>query len=116
MAVTAFNFGGGGKTKVKEKKISSFTFYDNGTMPSYTIQNDGICVFFAGKQSGGYFGCTLKKGGTEISFDIHRYDQYGAGHVMAVFDVKKGDIVSFTTGGQGDAKGSRTCDYEIIVF
>lgn len=115
MSATAFNFGGG-KTKVKEKKISSFTFYDNGTMPSYTIQNDGICVFFAGKQSGGYFGCTLKKGGTVISFDIRRSDQYGAGHAMAVFDVKKGDVISFQTGGQGDAKGNRTCDYEIIVF
>ena len=115
MAVTAFNFGKG-KTKVKEKKISSFTFYDNGTMPSYTIQNDGICVFFAGKQTGGYFGCTLKKSGTGINFDIHRGDQYGAGHVMAVFDVKKGDVISFTTGGQGDAKSNRTCDYEIIVF
>ena len=85
-------------------------------MPPYTIQNDGICVFFAGKQAGGYFGCTLKKGGTGISFDIKRADQYGAGYIMATFEVKKGDIISFTTGGQGDAKGTRTCDYEIVVF
>lgn len=85
-------------------------------MPSYTIQNDGICVFFAGKQSGGYFSCTLKKGSTSISFDIKRNEQYGAGYATAVFEVKKGDVISFTTGGQMDAKGNRTCDYEIIVF
>lgn len=115
MAVTAFNFGGG-KTKVKEKKVSSFTFYDNGSMPPYTIQNDGICVFFAGKQAGGYFGCTLRKHSTTIGYDIHRHDQYGAGYVMAVFEVKKGDTIYFDTGGQDDAKGNRTCDYEIIVF
>lgn len=115
MATTVFNLGGG-KTKVKEKLTSSFTFYDNGSMPSYTIKNNGICVFFAGKQTGGYFGCNLRKNGTNINFDIHRGDQYGAGHVIAVFDVKKGDNITFTTGGQGDAKGNRTCDYEIIVF
>lgn len=107
---------GGGKTKVKEKKVSSFTFYDNGTMPSYTIQNDGICVFFAAKTTGGYFGCTLKKGSTSISFDIQRNEQYGAGYATAVFEVSKGDVISFTTGGQGDAKSTRTCNYEIIVF
>ena len=96
--------------------MSSFTFYDNGTMPSYTIKNNGVCVFFAGKQAGGYFGCTLRKNGTSMGFDIHRADQYGAGHVMASFEVKKGDVLYFETGGQNDAPGNMICDYEIIVF
>ena len=42
------------------------------------------------------FKCTLKRNSTSISFDIKRNEQYGAGYATAVFEVSKGDVISFS--------------------
>lgn len=109
----------GGGSKVVESKYSYFTMSNSHYTHTftYTLSESGMCIFSAAK-SGGYFGVTLYQNDTKIAspWDNLRNDQYACGYCTKAFKCKKGDVLKFTIGDQGDATSAYKVSYSITVI
>ena len=121
MAVTAFSLGGH-SYKLRQSQSGSFGVgRDWGNSCTVTAEHSGVCNFSAHGQVG-YFTVSLYQNGNKIAtsgdtstIDFYWWKQYEGGTFSKVFRVKKGDVIKFECGGNGDS-GNGTVYWNMVVY